>query len=216
MKTRALLVAVPLFALAACAQPGVGTVVVQGICAPTNNCQFTASCSEFALGDAIADPGATDYVTLFFQVSNQLADNSDASSQRNDTNNAIITSAEIEYTGALTGTDSRGVSGAIPSSSTSIVMLDIIPADAFAPLLTATDIPAWPSYVEVIARLKLHGNFGDGSHFTTAEVPVTIKIATGTGARADSFVPQPAATAPSLVCALACPHVGQYPATCMQ
>jgi hypothetical protein len=194
---RALLL-LPLVALVSCAQPGVGTVLVRGVCGPTTSCKFTGKCDAYVVVNPTIDSSVTNYLELFLEVANQLPDNGDQNNGRLNTNAATIEGANIEFGGALAGKVSVPVSGAIPSEGTSVVGVQVIPGAVGAALPGVP--PAYPDLATVTARVRLHGHFADGSWFETSDFNVQIEVTTG--------APQTA------TCATACPQAGQYPAGC--
>jgi hypothetical protein len=208
MKTRALLLALPILALTACADNRT-TLSIQGACAPTKDCTFSGRCDAFALGSPVLDPGAfgtaAPFLTLILQVENQLADNSSSDLNRNNTNGAHVDEAVVEYSGLISGKAVFGASGDIQANSTTVLWVDVIPG-VIGSTIPSTGLPVWPLYGEIQAKLRLRGYLDDNTRFETGEYPVTIQVSdTLTSTVGGSGV---------ATCAGACPHAGQWPAAC--
>jgi hypothetical protein len=198
MKTRALLISLLGIALASCAQPSVGTVLVTGVCGPTAACKFSGKCDAYIVVNPTLDTSLTKYLELFFEFQNQLADNSDKSTGRLNTNDAFITSGTVEFAGSLTGKVPLTVNGIVPTAGASVMGAVIIPPEAGALL---RDPPlAYPALDQLTAKVRFRGHYADGSTFETSDFTVNIEVTAG--------APQTA------TCADACPQVGQYPAGC--
>ena len=101
MKTRALLLALPLAALAAC-RDNRASVQIQEICSATDDCTFGDKC-DFSTPEPIFDPSVADRLTLPLQVENQLVDNTNLGLGKTNTNDAHVDEVAVEYTGAFSG-----------------------------------------------------------------------------------------------------------------
>jgi hypothetical protein len=208
MKTRALLLALPLLALGC--TDNRASIQIQGMCAPTATCAFTSKCDAFALGPAIIDPtffttvSQEPYLTLILQLENTLPNNANADIKKLNTNNAHIDEAHMEYSGILTGNVTIGASGQVPANGNELIYLDVIPGAKGLELPASP--PQWPLYLEATAQLRLRGYFDDGSRFETGEFPVTVQVS-------NTSRPQDASSGVKY-CVDACPHGGQWPATC--
>jgi hypothetical protein len=179
MKTRALVIALPLLAAVAC-QDNRGSITIDHICQPPDECTFSGTCDE-ALSQARLDVGASTAFNmwLYLQVRNQLPDNSDEDIGRTDTNGAHVDEFVIEYEGVdLPETTIVGNPASLLADSITIVKVEIIPdklnADAVLQALAPTAEP-----VEIVANLRMRGYFDDGTRFETDEFPVGIQICTG-------------------------------------
>jgi hypothetical protein len=202
MKTRAFLLALPLLALglSGCVVGNNASLQIQGVCVPEAGCAFSATCGSFIVANPTLDTSVTKYMTLFFQVENQLKDNAGADVFRLNTNAATIEEAHVEYSGVLGGSVTFGVNAQVPASSTTVVGVDVIPGSVGAVFGSPGAPPAYPLFSEAIAKLKLRGHYADGSSFETGEFLITIDVTSG--------APQTA------TCGGACPQAGQYPAAC--
>jgi len=194
MKTRAFLLALPLLALAACADNR-ASVQVQAVCSATDDCTFAETCDTQALGNPIIDTARTKVLDLPLQVENQLPDNTNRAIGKTNTNDAHIDEAVVEYQGAYTGRAVLEMNAVVFASGSSVIFVQIIPSVVG----TALGAPGTPR--EVLANLKLRGYYDDGTRFETGEFPVAIKVCT-TGC------------APTCTSGIYCPHAGQYPVAC--
>jgi hypothetical protein len=192
MKTRALLLALPLLALS-CRDNG-ASVQIQDICYPAESCQFGNSCDRVLLGNPVVDISyGTSFLGLFIQVENQTRDNEDSDTYRTNTNDAHIDEIVVEYEGAAIPAQTRFTNQRVPANSTQVVAVAAVPG--------AYDLVLVPS-TEVLALIRMRGYFDNGSRFETAEFPVAVDVCDG------CVVP---CEAGKFVCG---DNDGQYPKTC--
>ncbi len=177
MKTRALFLALPVLALVSGCRDNRASVQIQAICAGTKTCvvQQQVRRRRARYAEDRSRPSRT-YLTLILQLENQTPDNSDEDLKRTNTNDAHVDEAVIEYSGALSGRTVFGAAGQVPANSTQVVSVDIIPASVGASRIAPLGPPAFPQFVEALAKLRLRGYFDDGTRFETGEFPVTIEI----------------------------------------
>jgi hypothetical protein len=198
MKRLALLL--PLLALAACREND-ASIQIQDICVPPSGCSFSDKCDATVVVNPELDPAVATQMILFFQVENQLANNSQKDTYRLNTNDAYLEHYQVAYSGALSGTTPwLSATGVVPANGTAVTGLMVVPPTALATLTSAV---AWPDIAPATAKVKLRGHYRDGTEFETAEYPVNIDIASGAPA-----IPSPCGGGP------ACPGDGIYPAVC--
>jgi hypothetical protein len=195
MKTRALLLALPILALS-CRDNG-ASVQIQDICYPAESCQFSNSCDRVLLGNPVIDLalGAGDgSLGLFVQVENQTRDNEDPDTQRTNTNDAHVDEIRIEYESVEIPTMTFFTNQRVPANNTQVIGLVAVPAGYQTQLAAAASEPR--------AVVRMRGYFDNGSRFETAEFPIAVDLCIG--------------------CVVACPadklvcggNDGQYPKTC--
>jgi hypothetical protein len=179
MKTRALLLALPLLAALAC-RDNRASVTIDHICQPTDDCTFNGPCAQ-ALSVARLDVGASTNFNmwLYLQVTNQLLDNANPNVGRTNTNGAHIDEFVIEYVGVdLPEATVVGNPAGIQAETTSVVKVEVIPDPLNAgPALQALAPTAEP--VEIVANVRMRGYFDDGSRFETDDFPVGIQVCNG-------------------------------------
>jgi hypothetical protein len=204
MKTRALILALPLVALAAC-RDNRASVQIQSICAPTKDCTFTGSCDAVYVGYPTLDVGtnAAGSMQLYFQVDNQLPDNTNLPNGRVNTNNAHVDQTVVDFEGPAISQAVLQTNHTVPAGGSTVFRIEVIPAilnaraalQAYAGLGPARDM---------LANLRLRGYYDDGTRFETGEFPVAIRVCQG---------------CLGLVCGggATCPpgNDGQLPITCM-
>jgi hypothetical protein len=195
MKTRALLLALPLLGVAACTDNG-ASIQIQQICAPSKDCTFSNKCDQAAMANPRLDTSVTSNLIVILQLANQLPDNSDADLKRLNTNNAHVDQAVVDYTGALSGSVTMDAQASIPAGGTQLIWIELIPS--FLGTALTTTPPAYPDFIPVGTNLRLRGFYDDGTRFETAKFPLTVEVETGG----------------TLVCANACPQSGQWPNAC--
>lgn len=204
MKRLALLL--PLLALAGCTRDNGASIQIQGICGPTTACRFSGKCDAYVAINPALDTSLTDYMTLFFELENQLPDNSNKETGKLNTNDASIDEAVVKYSGLVAGSQTIGLSERLKASSTGVFGFEVVPASVGAALPAAP--PAYPQVAVMNVTVRLRGHLDDGSRFETAEFPFTIDVTGGANAY---MIPTTAVACPG-----ACPQLGQYPAGCGQ
>jgi hypothetical protein len=180
MKTRALLLALPLLAagaLGACRDDS-ASVQIQQICFPTDDCTFSNECDNSAFSPVVLDRTVGDHVDLYVQLENQTPSNEDLDVGRTNTRDAQIDQVTIEYDGPAIPRQVMGANVWIPSDSTQLIKIRVIPA-GFAAAGGALDAFASATGREMTARVRVGGSWYDGSRFETAEFPITVKVCEG-------------------------------------
>ncbi len=204
MKTRLALLALPLFALAAC-RDNRASIQAQAICAPTTDCTFAATCGAQYIGFPTLDTtaSATDTFWIFLQVANQLPDNTNAAIGKANTNNAHIDETAVEYDGIALPGFTTSTNFSVPAGGTAVISILVIPA-TYSAVVSAVGTAAGTAGSQIIALVRLRGYFDDGTRFETDDFPVAVKICSGcVGASCGGFP--------------TCPpdSEGQLPVTCL-
>jgi hypothetical protein len=205
MKTRALFLSALAVLLGSCRENR-ASVQVQQVCYPTVDCTFSAKCDQTLIGHAVMDVTANHDMTLFFQVANELTDNTALDQGRVNTNNAHVTSIETSYGEIGLGRDVYNTPNfGVPAGGTTVVRVDVVRGwiGQNAALLDAA-VTAGGGYASMVGKVKMRGYFDDGSSFETGEFPVGVDVCAGCIAQ-----PQCAAGMAS------CPFVGMEPASCV-
>ncbi|HEU4383077.1 MAG TPA: hypothetical protein VFR85_06165 [Anaeromyxobacteraceae bacterium] len=200
MKTRIL----PLLALAGalfgCVQENHASPEFTGICAnpaPSDTgCSYAATCEQYALFNYYYDPFAAADLEVPIEMRNQLADNSDPSSGRINTNDAVIQQFNFEYliggnTPVLTA--SEDVNFTLPAASSKTAIVPVIPASLNGLMRT---LPAGTAFVVAV---RAAGRYADERYFETGPFRVPAGVAT--------YSPPLICTAPDFLAA--CPKIGQ-------
>jgi hypothetical protein len=178
MKTRALLLALPLLALsqAGCVDNR-ASVTLNGICAPSSACTFAAKCDAYFAGnpamDAVGSPDGE--LLLFIEVANQLPDNSSTDLQRTNTNAAHVDQIKISYQGIGLPAQVIGTQQRVQAGGTSVLGVPVIQASAANLAALAAYAPT-ATPLEMTAVLKLGGYYDDGTRFETGEFPIAIDV----------------------------------------
>ena len=178
MKTRALLLALPLLALGCVDNRA--SLTVQGICFPSSSCTFTAKCDSYFLGTPSIDPtvAVDGRLTLFFDVSNQLPDNSNSDTFKTNTNGAHIDEAVVDYEGIALPRQTLAMQQWIPAASTAVLGLDVMASStATAATLAAYAPTTTPRQMGAVVRLR--GYWEDGTRFETGEFPIAVDVCSG-------------------------------------
>jgi hypothetical protein len=180
------------------------TVQFVAICAPKADCTFAAKCDLNYIGELRVDlsslPAVSRNYFLFVEVHNQAVVNSDAGAGRINTLDALLQELTIEYDGGGVAGTTTLVQEEVPASGTSVVGLSVLTPDGVDTL--AGNLGA--AEAVVVAKVKGKGVFTDGSSFETSEFKIPFRVCRNC----------------TDVCAaalgVACPHIGQAPATCAQ
>ena len=193
----------PLLALAAllgCIQENHASPEFMGICtnpAPDKSgCLYSPTCDSYALFTYVYDPAATPDLLVPIEMRNQLADNSDPTSGRVNTNDAVIQQFNFEYligsnTPVLTA--SENVSVVLPAATTKTALVPVIPAS-----LNAT-MSALPAGTQFVVNVRAAGRYADERYFETGPFRVPAGLIT--------YSPPLTCTAPDQL--EACPQRGQ-------
>jgi hypothetical protein len=181
MKTRALLLALPVLALAGCQEKVPASVQIQAQCVPSDDCTFAETCGAQYIGFTTLDVGASalDRLWLVFQVGNVAEDTADPDTGRANTADAHIDQAVVEYEGIALPRQVLSLGALrVPAEGTSVITVEVIP-DALNAASTLAAFAPTPDPREMLAILRLRGYFDDGSRFETAEYPIAVRICTG-------------------------------------
>jgi hypothetical protein len=206
MKTRALILALPLVALAAC-RDNRASVNVQAICAVPDTCKFqSGTCDAVYISYPTIDAGMTDSLMLFIQVANQLPDITNIPNGRTNTNDAHVDQTVVDFEGPALSQAILQTNMRIPANGSSVIGIEVIPASINPAAALQAYAPAGLPARDMIANLKLRGYYDDGTRFETGEFPIGIRVCQGMGC---STVVCPAGT-------LYCPAPGQAPANCVK
>ena len=179
MKTRALLLALPLLALAGC-RDNRASITLTGICSLTASCTFAGKCDAYLAGEPVIDAAtsASGILTIFVEAENQAPDNTDRDIYRTNTNNAHVDELVVEYSGLALPRQVMGTQQIVPAGGTSVIAVDLIPGSLGAlPALAAYAPTAIPR--EMTATVTLRGYFDDGTRFETGEFPVAVGVCSG-------------------------------------
>jgi hypothetical protein len=177
MKTRTLAIAALFLGLSGCAAEFNG-VSIYAICAPpdpdtTNgSCVYPATCDATFAGTPVLDvtTAGLDF-RMPVQINNALANNENAADGRINTNDAVITSFEMTYSGATLSPWSVDQSITVPAAGSSGGLLRLIPVQYFTALA-----PAGTATTSLVVNVRGHGILTSQDSFTTAwfQVPVTV------------------------------------------
>jgi hypothetical protein len=179
MKTRALLLALPLLAVASC-RDNRASVKIQSICAPTSDCTFSASCDQVYVGyptlDTLANPNGS--LQLYFELKNDLPNNRDVLAGRLNTNDAHVDETVVEFTGPALAAATLATQHTVPAGGNTVVRIEVIPqvlgARATLQAYAPTAVPR-----DLVANLRVRGYYDDGSRFETGEFPVAVRVCQG-------------------------------------
>jgi hypothetical protein len=171
------LVLAPLLLLAACVDNKV-SIELRHVCAPpdtASTCAFAATCDAVSLTPFFFDVGAgSSRMWLFVEVGNQLESNAATGDGRVNSRDAFVQEAVITYEGGGLGlaSASHRLQQMISPGTTQVLSLFPLPDSATAELATFTIT----GIVDIVAKLKLKGVYGDGSSFETGEYEIPIRI----------------------------------------
>src|SRR5512147_3013020 len=120
MKTRLTVACIALLGALAAASGCVdnrASVQVQYLCEPTPDCTFSNGCDTQYAGYVIYDPATSTAggVVVFLNVKNQLADNSDVTLGRLNTNDAHVDETRVELEGLVSGQQTLAANAHIPA-----------------------------------------------------------------------------------------------------
>jgi hypothetical protein len=178
MNTRALLLALPVLALAACTRDNRGSIELQAICSPPTSCTFSSACDAQYIGPVIVDAtAAAPELPLVVQVENQLADNAGKEAGRVNTNDAHIDEISVSYSAALPS-DTFPANGFVGAGTSSVVAIYVIRPRAGTDAALAAFVAAG-SPRTLVANVRLRGYYDDGSRFETGEYSVAINVCSG-------------------------------------
>jgi hypothetical protein len=204
VKTRALILALPLVAVAAC-RDNHASVNVQAICAVPDSCKFSAgTCDAVFIGYPTIDVGITDSLMLFIQVGNQLPDITNLANGKVNTNDAHVDQTVVDFEGPALPQAVLQTNMRIPTNGTTVIGVEVIPAIINPTAALQAYAPAGLPARDMVANLRLRGYYDDGTRFETGQFPIGVRVCQGAGCA-------------TLVCPagkLYCPAPGQSPASC--
>jgi hypothetical protein len=153
-------------------------VSLYSICAPpapdstTGACLYPATCDANFAGIPLLDPltAQVDF-RLPFQVNNSLVDNSSTVNGRINTNNALITSFELTYTGAALQPITVPASIRVPTAGSSGALITLIPV-AYFPAI----VPPGAATTTIQVNVRGHGILDSQASFTTAWFQVPVEV----------------------------------------
>jgi hypothetical protein len=209
MKTRALILALPLVAVAAC-RDNRASVAVQAICAVPDTCKFSAgACDAVYIGYPTIDASITDSLMLFIQVANQLPDVTNLSSGKVNTNDAHVDQTVVDFEGPALPQAVLQTNMHIPTNGTTVIGVEVIPAILNGAAALRAYAPSGLPERDMVANLRLRGYFDDGSRFETGQFPIGIRVCQSSTTTSCGTVVCPAGTG-------YCPAPGQAPASCVK
>jgi hypothetical protein len=192
----------PLLALAAalcgCPQENHASLEFFGICAnpapAATGCPYADTCGTYALFTYLYDPLVDSELLVPIEFFNQLPDNSDPSSGRVNTNDAVVQQWRFEYVfaGTVFATAAASDNFVVPVQSHKVAMVPVIPASLNTLMRGLTGI-------EIDVNVRAAGRYLDDRYFETGP----FKVPAGTGI----YVPPATCTAPAVL--QACPQLGQ-------
>ena len=180
MNIRTLAAAVLALGLSACAAE-FSAVGIYSICAPpdpdttSGSCLYPATCDANFAGTPVLDVTTAQIdFRLPFQIDNDLVDNSNLRDGRVNTNDAFITSFEINYAGAAIApwTDVQSIT--VPAEGSSGALLRLIPVQYFPAL-----VPPGAATLSLVVNVRGHGKLGSQDSFTTAWFQVPVEVCAG-------------------------------------
>jgi hypothetical protein len=207
MKTRALLLTLPLLALAGCKVDNGVSVQMNSICAPPDDptkCTFEATCGAQYIGVNALDTAIADRLWLLVQVNNQTTNNADEDISRGNSHDAYVEEIEVDFDApfAVASTRERIGPYTVPASGTAVVSVFPVTPTSIAEI-DAELVTSAP--VRLVARTRLKGHYQDHSPFETAPMEVAIDTCKG------CFDPDPCGT--GVLVAVCPPSLGQLPAS---
>jgi hypothetical protein len=200
MKTRALLLALPLLAVLSC-RDNLASVQIQAVCMPTKTCLFGATCDAQFIGFPTVDAVQSGQLWLMLQVANQLPNNASSERGKLNTNDAHLDEVVVDYEGAPLPRDTYVLANQrVPAAGTAVVSVLPIRRSAATSAALAAFAPTAATR-DMVANVRLRGYTDDGSRFETGEFPVSIHVCSScvSGCPAGEF---------------ACPEPFQEPSVC--
>ena len=180
MNLRTLTAAVLALGLSACSAEFSG-VGIFAICAPpdpdstSGACLYPATCDANFAGTPVLDVTTAQLdFRLPFQIDNDLVDNSNVDNGRVNTNDAFITSFEMNYSGVAVApwTDNQSIT--VPAEGSSGALLRLVPAQYFPAL-----VPPGAARLSLVVNVRGHGHLGSQDSFTTAWFQVPVEVCAG-------------------------------------
>lgn len=188
MNLRALAVLGLAIALTGCTVETTPSLFVVGICgspddpakctAPAGECTTYLNGQLFTYASVLTAGGAYDnFLTAVAEVNNQAPDNSDASTGRVNTRDAIIESAKISYSSpglAISSVEPQDLFTPVRAAGKSTIFLPIMSTATVQQIIGL--LPAGTASVDVIAHLKLAGHYVDGTTFETGTFDIPARV----------------------------------------
>jgi hypothetical protein len=208
MRTRLALL-LPFLAAAGCIADNNASVKVAGICLPPDDpttCVFAATCSGQYIGQNVMDVNVTNMLWTIIQVDNQAPNNENLSTFRTNTNDAYVQEFEVEYSGAALPTTTAPVFGSavVPAAGSTVISVQPVP-ESIGTSLQASGVIAAGGKLDVVAKLRLKGVYGDTTEFETGVFEIPLRICNGCIGRLICTAPDVPAICP--------PNDGQIPAS---
>jgi hypothetical protein len=180
MKTRTLAIAALAVGLSACSAQ-FSPVAIYAICSPpspdttSGACLYPATCDATFAGTPILDAttAQADF-RLSFQIDNALTDNSSTANGRINTNDAIIQSLEMTYTGVTLEGWNIAQSITVPTAGSAGALLPLIPVQYFPRL-----VPPGASRLNIVVNVRAKGILASQDSFTTAWFQVPVEVCAG-------------------------------------
>jgi hypothetical protein len=157
-----------------CGRSNQASIEIAALCFPTDDCTFSATCSEVLLtGTLWVDLQATPVLVFPIQINNQRLDNADIESGRVNTNNAVIDRFEMTYqvNGSAIAAAVSAQTIVVPAAGSTVAGVTLIPA--------GSALAGLPSGTWVSVQLKVHGSYQDGTEFDTGEHPIPVILQNG-------------------------------------
>jgi hypothetical protein len=193
-----------------CTAENIQTIAMEALCAPPEDAKVCATssgkCDVFL---ASARPwfatqwdGFTNGFEMFTQVLNQAPNNADASSGRVNTNDAIITGYELDFSSALYNRAGYfyPANFSVPAAGAFSPVIKYIPEEISMEM--ASVLPAGMTPVPVVVGVRLRGHLLDGKEFTTGTFTIAVDVY-------NVNVGDPICPTPGDVFVAACPNGGQ-------
>ena len=167
-----------------CTRSNLGTLEFGSICAPTDDCTFSATCD-------LVDMSGQLWVDLAYMLNhnmqgtlaypielfNQRPNNENLEAGLVNTNDATIDRFEMRYEASgstIPGATSRQTI-TVPADGSTVAMVVLIPPASSA----SAALAALPAGTVVTVKLKARGHYHDGTDFETGELPVPVELRNG-------------------------------------
>jgi hypothetical protein len=169
-----------------------------GICAMpgADDCTFGGECDAFYIGDIVTDLAAANRLWLVIEVHNQLLPNDDPDIGRVNTHDAFVQEVRVEFDGLPLDETSHRLQNVVPAAGSTVISVFPLTEETVAQLVGVV------GSVNIVAKVRLRGVFGDASEFETEPFEIPVRVCTGC-----LGVPGGCATAGDFV--VSCPPVNQ-------
>ncbi len=181
MRSTLALLALPLLGLAGCIVDNNASVRVHSICAPPDDaaaCVFADTCDAETIGPNVLDVSLTNFLWTPIQVDNQRPDNGDLNVQRVNTSTAWVQEYEVEYEGVALPIARGPILGSAVVPADGSAVISVLPINEATGNLLAGALPAGGA-VDLVAKLKIAGVYGDTSTFESGVFEVPIRVCSG-------------------------------------